>query len=152
MGALKLWHVDLIPWLGIKSRPSALGEQSPSHWTPREVLTISLWIAILSFEVPNHDAQIILSLAEDDISGEGFSHFDELLSAFGSLLYIYLLLNLFDFLLRISLMSKAHEEETSKFSRGLLADSPPSHSFSPSSEQWLNTSLICVKALQFCHT
>ena len=28
---------DLVPWLGIEPRPPALGVQSPSHWTSREV-------------------------------------------------------------------------------------------------------------------
>ena len=29
---------DLIPWLGMEPRPSALGVQSPTHWTTREIL------------------------------------------------------------------------------------------------------------------
>ena len=30
--------LDLVPWLGIKSRPPALGAQELSHWTTRKVL------------------------------------------------------------------------------------------------------------------
>ena len=35
---------DLVPWLGIEPGPPALGAQSPSHWTTREVLYfLSFW-------------------------------------------------------------------------------------------------------------
>ena len=39
---------DLVPCAGIEPRPSALGAQSPSHWTTREVLLVGFLI----FEIP----------------------------------------------------------------------------------------------------
>ena len=37
MGTLSFGMWDLVPWPGIKSGPHALGGQSLSHWTTREV-------------------------------------------------------------------------------------------------------------------
>ena len=34
---------DLVPWSGIEPGPTALGAQSLSHWTTREVLESSFW-------------------------------------------------------------------------------------------------------------
>ena len=41
-GTLSYSIWDLVPWPGIKPRPSALGAQSSSHWTTREVPSITL--------------------------------------------------------------------------------------------------------------
>ena len=38
---LNLWN--LVPWLGIKPEPTALGAQSLSRWTTREVLRTSFY-------------------------------------------------------------------------------------------------------------
>ena len=40
---------SLVPWAGIEPRPPALGTQSLSHWTPREVLRVVLIKALLLF-------------------------------------------------------------------------------------------------------
>ena len=64
---------DLVPCAGIEPRPSALGVQSPSHWTTREVLLVGFLI----FEIPaihwyqEGDIGILVFLSEsthEDIS------------------------------------------------------------------------------------
>ena len=38
---------DLVPWLGIPPRPPALGMQSLSHWTTREVLWFFIFTSVV---------------------------------------------------------------------------------------------------------
>ena len=38
---------DLVPWPGIEPGPPALGAQSPSHWTTREVPTQQSWFQLV---------------------------------------------------------------------------------------------------------
>ena len=55
---------ELVPWPGIKPRPPALGAQSLSHWTTREVshfsivLFFSFWYCFSSF--PSSDIHVEL--------------------------------------------------------------------------------------------
>ena len=85
-------------------------ESTPSQvvciYIPNVCFSISMWIAFLPCEVPNHyPQQPLLSLAKDGIQSEGFSHFDQLLNIPGSVASTHILELLFDFLLLLSYKS-----------------------------------------------
>ena len=69
---------------------------------PNLCFSLCMSVGFILFEVPNHFAQHpLLSLAEDGIEGESFSHFGELFSFVGFLPCIRVIQLLFDFLLLI---------------------------------------------------
>ena len=53
---------DLVPWPRIKPRPPALGEQSLSHWTTREILTTVIFKIKISSIFLKRTSNILLNL------------------------------------------------------------------------------------------